>query len=125
MDKHLRLLSAVSSSLETEDEPALHSGALQFTNVSSVTSVSVGLWRLTSRDQTPALPPSSGSLVSRVLLSAEPEGGGPGGWERRESGWFGDMVCRDLCSGNMLEKHLWWAWRFLFINYSKRYIEMT
>lgn len=31
-------------------------------------------------------------LARCVLTSAEPDGGGIGGWERGKRGWFGDMV---------------------------------
>lgn len=46
-------------------------------------------------------------------MCAGPDGGRAGGWEGRKKEWFGDMAWfLDLDSGNMLEKHLCWVWRF-------------
>lgn len=79
--------------------------------VSSKTSISVGLWKQTTQDQTTLCPPSvvgSWLGVYLCLLNQREEAlvAGEGGKVRG----FGKMVFRNLGGDNMLEKHVWWAW---------------
>lgn len=91
--------------------------------VSYKTSLSVGLWRRMTRESDSSSATVRGRSLGRCVLCLLDQT--ERGLEGRKKGWFGDMTWfLDLDSGNMLEKHLCWAWRFFVSHNWKRYIEI-